>query len=204
MEELAAEQGATRRRRHTKTEQRIREALARLLSKKGLDALTVSDVAREAGINRGTFYAHYTDKYDLMEKQIQSVIDEIRDLLLAPGQKPADAHDLIPRANIIAALSYVRDNREFVAAVTSNGTDARLQSQVKDALAQLIECRARSYPELTLSYHGIPTDYGREMLLSGVTSVIWLWLRKGCVEPPEEICDIVLANKDLAPVQLLD
>ena len=193
-----------RQRRRTKTEQRIREALARLLREKGMDALTVSDVAREAGINRGTFYAHYTDKFDLMEKQIQSVIDEIRDLLLAPGKERVDAHDLIPRENVLAALAYVKENREFVAAVTSDGTDARLQSQVKEALAQLIECRARSYPELTLSYHGVPKDYGREMLLSGVTSVIWLWLRKGCVESSEEICDIVFANKNLAPGELLD
>ena len=190
--------------RQTKTEGRIRMALTHLLREKGLEALTVSDVAREAGINRGTFYAHYVDKYDLMEKQVQSVIDDLTNLLLAPPSEHANPHDLVSRANVLAALIYVKENRRFVAAVTADGTDARLQKQVKDALATLIECRASSYPELTLSYHGIPKDYGREMLLSSVTSVIWLWLQKDCLESPEEICDIVFANKDLAPAQLLD
>lgn len=191
-------------RRKTKTEQHIREALAHLLRTKGIDALTVSDVAREAGINRGTFYAHYVDKFDLMEKQIQGVISEITGMLQAPGTTTSDAHDLIPHENVLAVLRYIKENYDFVAVVTRDGSDPRLQLRVMEVLGDIIEDAASRYPELTLSYHGIPKDYGREMLVSGVTSVIWLWLRKGCVETPEEICDIIFANKDLAPVQLLD
>ena len=190
--------------RKTKTEQRIREALTHLLQSKGIDALTVSDVAREAGINRGTFYAHYVDKFDLMNKQIQGVIDEIKSMLLDPNEIPDDPHDLIPRDRITAALRYIQDNYAFVAAVTSHGSNPRLQEQVKETLGEVLERRATLYPELTLSYNGIPKDYGREMLLSSVTSVIWLWLRKGCVESPDFISGIILASKDLSPAQLLD
>jgi AcrR family transcriptional regulator len=190
--------------RKTKTEQRILHALVHLLHTKGLEALTVSDVTREAGINRGTFYNHYVNKYDLVEKQIGAVIDILTSILLAPGSDPADAHELIPRKNTLAALRYIKNNLELVATLTSNGSDPRLQERIKDAIRRLIERKVAGSKKLTLSYGGIPRDYGREMLLSSFTSVIWLWLRRGCTEPPEQICDIISANKDLSPSQLLD
>lgn len=189
--------------RNTKTEQHIREALTRLLKTKGFDALTVSDVSREAGINRGTFYTHYVDKFDLLAKQIDSVIDDLTEILLAGDTSQAGASDLIPRENVLVALRYVRDNYEFVSALTSNGTDPRLQERLKDVLAQLLEREAARYPNLTLSYNGLPRDYGREMLLSSVTSVIWLWIRKDCAETPEQICGYIYLNKDLSPSELL-
>lgn len=42
-----------------------------MLSTRGLAALTVSDIAEQAGINRATFYAHYPDKYELFSRLIE-------------------------------------------------------------------------------------------------------------------------------------
>lgn len=189
--------------RKTKTEQRIREALATLLRTKGFDALTVSDVAREAGINRGTFYAHYVDKFDLLAKQTDGAIDEITDILLAGEPGAGGSADLIPRSNVLAALRYIQDNYDFVAALTSGGTDPRLQERIKVVLTTLLEREASRWPGYSLSYNGLPLEYGREMLLSGITSIIWLWIRKGCDESPEKICEYIYLNKDLSPAELL-
>ncbi|MZK50928.1 TetR/AcrR family transcriptional regulator [Clostridium beijerinckii] len=51
-----------------RTRQLIREAFSDLLQKKGFDSITVKDIAQKASINRATFYAHYEDKYDLLEE----------------------------------------------------------------------------------------------------------------------------------------
>ena len=39
----------------------IQRALVALLQEKELDKITVTDIVTRADINRGTFYAHYTD-----------------------------------------------------------------------------------------------------------------------------------------------
>ncbi|KGK89210.1 TetR/AcrR family transcriptional regulator [Clostridium sp. HMP27] len=51
-----------------RTRQLIREAFSTLLQKKEFDAITIKDIAQRASINRATFYAHYEDKYALLEE----------------------------------------------------------------------------------------------------------------------------------------
>lgn len=59
-----------------KSKEQIKKAVITLFKKKqSLSDITVSDVVKEADINRGTFYNHYSN--------IMQVIDEIQDELIA-------------------------------------------------------------------------------------------------------------------------
>lgn len=51
-----------------RTRQIIREAFRALLQTKGFDTITIKDIAQRATINRATFYAHYEDKYALLDE----------------------------------------------------------------------------------------------------------------------------------------
>jgi len=53
--------------RVVKTKKAIFEAFSRLLKLKSYSKITVSDIVKEAQINRNTFYLHYYDKDDLLE-----------------------------------------------------------------------------------------------------------------------------------------
>jgi len=63
-------------RRVIRTKQVILEALVTLIEEKGIDAVTVKDITRKANINRGTFYLHYQDKTDLLEKTVGDIMEE--------------------------------------------------------------------------------------------------------------------------------
>ena len=188
--------------RQTKTETKLQHALIELLPTKGLAGITVSDICRSAQINRGTFYAHYVDKYDLIEKQIKRIVDDLNGIILEPADDAKNDDAIIPQQRVLDALRYVQEEYPLIAALTGNGTNMELRDRFQEIIGELLERGARRQG-LTLSYGGVPADYGREMLLSGVTSVIWLWLRKGCVEPPEEIVEIVWTNKTCSPEELL-
>lgn len=51
-----------------RTKRAIREAFFKLIKEKGFDSITVKDITDEAMISRNTFYLHYSDKYDLLNK----------------------------------------------------------------------------------------------------------------------------------------
>jgi AcrR family transcriptional regulator len=57
----------------------LQEALARLLKKKTFEEVSIQDVAEEATVNRATFYAHYPDKYALLECMTASRFQELLD-----------------------------------------------------------------------------------------------------------------------------
>ena len=68
----------------TRTEAAIKEALLRLVGTKKLADITVSELAREAGISRSTFYEHYgnpADVYDALvaefAEQLSPMVDQI-------------------------------------------------------------------------------------------------------------------------------
>lgn len=60
-----------------RTRQLIKEAFRDLLRKKGFDAITIKDIAQKATINRATFYAHFEDKYALLDEVTEQAFHEM-------------------------------------------------------------------------------------------------------------------------------
>lgn len=50
-----------------RTRQLLQQALTELMAEKSFQAITVQDIAERATVNRVTFYAHFEDKYALLE-----------------------------------------------------------------------------------------------------------------------------------------
>jgi AcrR family transcriptional regulator len=80
-------------RRVQRSRKLLQEAFRQLLAEQGFDAISVQDVAERAEVNRGTFYAHFADKYALLE---QVVGESFQDALLqrVPRGAPFTAENL--------------------------------------------------------------------------------------------------------------
>lgn len=66
-----------------KTKKVLYEALIKLLEEKEYEEIKVSDICGTALVNRSTFYAHFSDKYDLLDNFLndlkQSLINELEE-----------------------------------------------------------------------------------------------------------------------------
>ncbi len=60
--------------RVVRTRGRIDAALVHLLHRRPYGDIRVSDITRRAGVGRATFYAHYTDKDDLLRSQFERIV----------------------------------------------------------------------------------------------------------------------------------
>lgn len=58
-----------------KTKQKLRETFIQMLQTKTFDQITVTELCDAAQMSRITFYAHYNDKYDLLEALMQQLLD---------------------------------------------------------------------------------------------------------------------------------
>lgn len=97
-----------------RTKKLLRQALTRLMQQKDFKSITVTDVVREADINRGTFYAHYRDVYDLRERIEAEMIADFRGMIA--GLRPSETASLQPVLS--RAVDYLEENREIVTALT--------------------------------------------------------------------------------------
>ena len=59
----------------------IRKAFTDLLKKKPIQSISIKELCEAAQINRGTFYTHYADIYDLLEKMEEEMMEDFQKAL---------------------------------------------------------------------------------------------------------------------------
>lgn len=68
--------------RSIRSEKNIKQAFIDLLQDQPFDKIKVSEIARKTGIDRQTFYLHYIDKYDLLDKMNKEFMQVFKPILL--------------------------------------------------------------------------------------------------------------------------
>lgn len=58
-------------RRIQRTRQLLRQASIDVMQEKGFKAMSIQEIAERANVSRGTFYAHFVDKYALLESLLR-------------------------------------------------------------------------------------------------------------------------------------
>ena len=73
--------GTKDNRRVQYTMDRFKDALLHILATKPLDEVTVTELCRQADLNRGTFYLHFQSPRDLFERIEMDLVEAIRPYL---------------------------------------------------------------------------------------------------------------------------
>jgi len=95
-------------RRFQFTEQLIRREFKRLIKERAVERITVAELCRCCGINRGTFYLHYKDCYELFEQLGTELANK-----LAECMEDIFDSDTSLRAKVSQILSILYDEDEI-------------------------------------------------------------------------------------------
>lgn len=178
-------------RRIARTRLAIREALVGLIKEKGFDALTVRDIVLLANINRGTFYLHYKDKFDLLEKTETEILNEIYQIFIKTSSIGFDADHVTDQLQelIISLLVYVKDHAELMHAILGLQGDYSLVKRFRVMLDQNLKLGVLSgFKEENFL---VPKEYLIAYIIQAHLGVLQSWLGSGCQEPPAEIARIL-------------
>ncbi|MET1249017.1 TetR/AcrR family transcriptional regulator [Sporolactobacillus sp. STCC-11] len=115
--------GTKNNRRTHYTIQVIKDAFLRLLSTTELSKITVTQICREADVNRGTFYLHFDDPIDLFHKIETELVDQIRPILAMRPQE--QLHDWLKRLIII-----LNDNEAVSRMILANYRDGIMVNEL--------------------------------------------------------------------------
>jgi AcrR family transcriptional regulator len=178
-------------RRILRTKTAIRDALVFLIGVKGFDAILVSDIAQRANINRGTFYLHYQDKFDLLEKtQNEIAADFERIILKANSLNLAEFNKVDhPLPMLISLFEYLQENAALMHAMFTLEGGTCFQTRVKKVVEKNVKLEALI--GLKEKNFLVPSHYLISYALSAHFGVIQDWLERGCSESPREMAIIL-------------
>lgn len=95
-----------------KTRQLLKDALLALIKETDFDRVTVKKLTERAQINRSTFYAHFYDKYDLLEKTIDDeLLSFVKEVAPKNGEELTSIN--IPKSFYLRATQYIYQHAEF-------------------------------------------------------------------------------------------
>jgi AcrR family transcriptional regulator len=114
-----------------RTRKLIQQAFLELTVEKGFSTITVQDIADRAMVNRSTFYRHYLDKYDLLDKYLDEVYamsseDE------AWTEKVRLKLDDVP-TGLLSILLHIRKNADFYRVMLSPKGDPYMVERMRQS-----------------------------------------------------------------------
>lgn len=91
---------------------RIIEAAVDIFAQKGFHETTMKEIARAAGVGKGTLYIHFKNKDDLFSKVLDSGIEELAWFVKNRIQDLESPPEKLKKA-IKAQLQYFKENEQF-------------------------------------------------------------------------------------------
>ncbi|MBM7871347.1 AcrR family transcriptional regulator [Clostridium pascui] len=185
------------------TKKIIKYTLLDLIKEKGFNEISVTDLTKRANINRGTFYIHYADKYDLLEQVEDELIKEIQE-----HAQNVDCLDLLnmnimnkPNPFLIKLLEYIKENAGFIKAILGPKGDPIFRIKLKNLInVNLFEKHlANKYNSQDML---VSKDYFISYVLSAHLGVIMYWLENDIEKSPRDIALVLSKLSMLGPLEV--
>ena len=92
-----------------KTEKQIEDSLLQLMKEQTFETISIRQLIDLAEVNRSTFYRHYLDKYDLLEKIENRLLDDLQ----AYYQEALDSACLFKLEKDFKVEDYIHEKQNF-------------------------------------------------------------------------------------------
>lgn len=163
------------------TKMLIKKSFTELLKKKPIQNITIRELCENAGINRGTFYTHYTDIYDLLQQMEDEILVEFEKALQPLLES---TNDFNPVEIINEIFIVIKDNSDMCSIILSDNGD-------KSFATKLINLGREKCIETYLKYFKKATpkqiEYFYVFVSSGCIGILRKWIEDGLIASSDEI-----------------
>lgn len=167
-------------RRVLKSQKAIKNAVIELMSEKSFNQITIQDISDRADVSRRTIYLHYQDKFDLLDKLIDSYINELKEICEWACELPWRDADLV-------FLEYFERNYLFFSTILASKGASSFRSRFLDFLIEAY----RDEVDMTEEKNkGLTEDVMLRFMATSFVGVLEWWITNEMPYPPN-----VMANQ---------
>lgn len=168
------------------TDEKIIRAVYTMMTQehRPIGKITVREICERTGVHRSTFYAHYRDVYDLVEKVEENMSRRLTETFFRKLDERASARDCFSEI-----FAFIRDHREFYLYYLSESRKYGVLQLAWDTIRSRYAAAVK--PEKFGARSSEEMEYHGAFFLVGMTTVVRMWLQNGCREEPGALYDIL-------------
>lgn len=171
-----------------KTRESIRDAFLALVRENGFNGVTVHELCVRARINRSTFYLHYTDKYDLLDKITHEATGKVLHLVSPATIVGADRKVRMPlfQSMVLSLFQSILEDRVLYKTLLGINGDYGFLQNLEAVVKEKI---VREWHALYHDRDRPPIDEGLyiDIILSIYVGAILWWIDGDFALTPEEM-----------------
>lgn len=162
----------------------IKGSFIQLLKEKPIAKITIKEICALADVNRATFYAHYTDQYDLLHQIESDLVDDVKTYLANydPNDISGTTVEMLEKI-----LEYIKTNAELVDLLLNASSDISFEQDIIMILAQLDLLPATTGKDLSKE----DAEYAFLFFANGCIGIIKQWLKDGMKKPVQATAELI-------------
>jgi AcrR family transcriptional regulator len=163
--------------RSIRTHGLLRNAVMQLVIEKSFTSLTIQNITHLAGVNRTTFYLHYSGLHELLEDCARTLFGQLRTEIYANETSGfrQDPNELVPYIEIV--FRHLEVHEKFYREVLGRQGDPLFRILFQELLSELIfEPVITRNPE---EHFSLQLEMVMRFFSSGFGGVAEWWLEKG-------------------------
>lgn len=177
---MIAQKKEDRRVRYTK--KAIKDSFLELFETKPLEKISVTEICNNADINRGTFYSHYSDPYDLKRVLEEEFLETVKARIMECTNNGQET------ISTTQTLCILKENKDLCRVFTGPNGDF-------ESLIRIVGTQASNHMLKLFDYVEEIAPNNSEclqlMLASCITSIIKYWLDNDMQQEPEFIAESI-------------
>lgn len=161
---------------------RMKQAMLELMNTTTFDKITVRLICDRAGVNRSTFYAHYTDIYDMIEQMETNLQKKLLDSYPVPEIVTPLSLD-----SLRIFLNFIKEHKYFYQIALKARWEFPLKHGFNPLWNQVVKpfcLKAGITSEDEMIYYFVGFQ-------AGFTMILKRWVEQGCLENTDQIAHII-------------
>ncbi|MFZ5988251.1 MAG: TetR/AcrR family transcriptional regulator [Bacillota bacterium] len=163
----------------------LKESFIKLLERKDISKISIKEICEDADINRATFYAHYSDQYDLLRKIEDELLDNISAYIAEFYEKNDNMNAVLLAEKI---FEYLKENAKLCKLFLSERGDFSFQKQVMMLVYDIIIAELTDNNKITKE----DAEYVYSFTITGCVGIVQKWLDEDMKKSPHYMAEMVI------------
>lgn len=179
--------------KNRKTRELIQTTIMQLLEKKSFDAVTVGDIAKQANINRGTFYLHFTDKFDLLYQIEQQLFSDVGNHIdkLQSNYSSTDTFEAGQEQLAAALFGSIKKHSPLLKIFLGDHGRAGFHLRFRAAFSEKVRVNLEKNESFTANLD-VPMEYFLSFITSAFLGLIEQWVQNDLDKTPDEMTKLYI------------